>query len=204
MWIVLFSAITMFMFTQWYLPWNETRRGYPVNDIVLAHFPRLDCSKYITVLETFISISLGIDMLYHHHPAFYELFWLKFTIISYIKMITTFLLPLEPPDGLINLADPIVERLLWFHTKPLQKDLFFSGHTSMMVLCLCCLTTPALVLTFVFSCVFMAIMLLHNHIHYTIDIFIAPFIVFTVHTFVNRICIDSQLIDYYIEHIYPF
>jgi len=200
----LFSMGMMHLFTQLYLPWNETRPGYPVNDVVLRYLPRFDCSKWITLVEFTVCFLTALDSFYYHHPSRYELLWLKFTCISYMKMITTFLLPLEPPTGLINLADPIVERLLLFHTKPLKKDLFFSGHTSMMVLCLLHVTNPHLVPVFTLAVLLMSVMLLHNHIHYSIDVFISLFVVFTIHTLMDRIADSTTLMDTYVVYFYPF
>ena len=74
----------------------------------------------------------------------------------------------------------------------IQKDLFFSGHTSFMFLCF--LQSPSTNIyvrcMYFGAVVLMAVMLLLNRVHYTIDVFVAPLIVYAIHCFVNRHLVD--------------
>lgn len=51
----------------------------------------------------------------------------SFAIMYLIRLICIICVPLEAPDNLIPLYDPVVSALL-FHDGFLTKDLFFSGH----------------------------------------------------------------------------
>jgi membrane-associated phospholipid phosphatase len=85
--------------------------------------------------------------------------------------------PFNPPAGMIPLRDPFVE---FFGTSMLlTKDLFFSGHTALLFLFFLMERTKLLKIIFLSSAVIVGICLLVQHVHYTIDIFAAPFFAFT-------------------------
>jgi hypothetical protein len=81
---------------------------------------------------------------------------------------------LNPPEGLVDLHDPIAELFIYGENLAITKDLFFSGHTATMVFV--CYFLPlakerkiAIALTNV-----LVILLLVQHVHYSLDILAAP------------------------------
>lgn len=103
------------------------------------------------------------------NPRILLVFSWSFLLLSIFRMLTITLIPLDPPAGLIGLTDPL-SNFFYGHDRFITKDLFFSGHTSTMFLVYFCLTHRGdrrigLLITF---CV--AILLLVQHVHYTLDI----------------------------------
>jgi hypothetical protein len=81
---------------------------------------------------------------------------------------------LNPPEGLVDLHDPIAELFIYGENLAITKDLFFSGHTATMVFVCYFLPRPierkiAVMLTTVLGC-----LLLIQHVHYSLDILAAP------------------------------
>jgi membrane-associated phospholipid phosphatase len=85
-------------------------------------------------------------------------------------------IPLEAPPGMIMLVDPVVRA---FGDGPnWAKDLFFSGHTSTTFLCALSVRSRALRLLCLGACLSVAVLILVQHAHYTIDVLVAPFVAF--------------------------
>lgn len=85
-----------------------------------------------------------------------------------------YLVPLDPPIGIIPLRDPFVEGF-FYDDKVLVKDLFFSGHTSNMVLLTLFMDIKWLKNILILASIIVGYLLLVQHVHYAIDVFAAPF-----------------------------
>jgi len=80
---------------------------------------------------------------------------------------------LNPPPNIIELIDPFVQYL--FYQQSVTKDLFFSGHTSLLILLAFVIPSPSCRLVLFVGAGIVACMLLIQHAHYTVDIIVAPF-----------------------------
>ncbi|MDH4064259.1 MAG: hypothetical protein OEW19_07640 [Acidobacteriota bacterium] len=90
-----------------------------------------------------------------------------------LRLLTMYIVPLEPPAGIIPLEDPITA-LFYPDRQPFLKDLFFSGHTATLTL-LALAVGPGLgrrVLAA--AAIGVGALLLVQHVHYTIDTVVAP------------------------------
>jgi membrane-associated phospholipid phosphatase len=90
-----------------------------------------------------------------------------------IRMVAMGVTPLDPPATMIPLIDPTVT---YFGTGMTPtRDLFFSGHTATMLLL--ALTVPSAPWRTVFGVATAAVALsvLAQHAHYTVDVLAAPF-----------------------------
>ncbi len=88
---------------------------------------------------------------------------------------------------LIPLRDPISNLFYGSKNTYITKDLFFSGHTSTLCLIFLCLTKKedkckALVATFA-----VGIMVLLQHVHYSMDVLAAPPLTYLVYLIAKRI-----------------
>ena len=101
------------------------------------------------------------------------------------RVITIGLIPLEAPKNLITLIDPISSH---FYKVPfITKDLFYSGHTATMFLMFLCLQGRVEKAIALFATLCMGILVLIQHIHYTIDVVTAPFFAWLIYILAQRI-----------------
>ncbi|MCO5247963.1 MAG: hypothetical protein M9887_03320 [Chitinophagales bacterium] len=153
----------------------ETRTGTQLNDFVLAFLPPKDFSE-ITFTLTYIALILFIITTIHN-PQRFVLYMQAYTMLLILRMMTIYLLPLEPPAGLIILKDPVSNFFMKSTSESgyIVKDLFFSGHISAIFLFYLCSVSKYLKLSFLLIGALVASLILMQHVHYTIDIVAAPF-----------------------------
>jgi hypothetical protein len=148
----------------------EKRQGTFLNDVVLTRIGPADVS--IPIFGMLWSMAILFIVRSLKDPKIFLSFVYGFGILSLTRMITIFLLPLEPPAGLIPLIDPISNQ---FYGKSfITKDLFFSGHTAAVWLFFLCFRRRidkafALLCSIAVGC-----LVLVQHVHYTIDVVAAP------------------------------
>lgn len=151
--------------------WVEQRPGAVLLDPLLDLFdPRL--VTWVTFLLIYGALVLAIITLLPNPRQ------LIHTIQSYIllvlfRIVLMWSAALDPPLTTIELADPVVE--IFGTGVVLTKDLFFSGHVSLtFLLCLVCDTKLRPI--FILIALGVAICVLIQHVHYTVDVLVAPFI----------------------------
>ena len=149
----------------------QQRQGFQIHDHILTLLPAIDLS-HVTFILLYFLILTGVVVLLHF-PGLFLLALQGYVLLTIIRFITILLVPLEPPQNIIVLTDPFVER--FFYQQTITKDLFFSGHTSILVLL--GLVVPSKRLSvFLFAGAFsIGCLLLLQHAHYTIDVLAAPF-----------------------------
>jgi membrane-associated phospholipid phosphatase len=85
-------------------------------------------------------------------------------------MAAIYLVQLEPPLELIRLKDPLTSITYGGKDLFITKDLFFSGHTSnMLLLALCFDRKTDKIFTFI-AAFLVGILVLFQHVHYSIDV----------------------------------
>lgn len=167
--LLLFGALVMCLPAFFHV--IEQRPGYQIHDKLVQALPAVDLSIPIFVVLWSV-ISLAVLRAFQNPQQFLvTLFAIIFLLL--FRYLTISLVALDPPAGLIPIRDP-VSNLTYGHDDFITKDLFFSGHTSSMFLSFLCLQRKpekifALVATFV-----IAIFVLVQHVHYTVDVLAAP------------------------------
>lgn len=144
----------------------ELRQGTALPDPFLHWLPAHNVSLPLFILIWSLSALTLVRAV--RNPRILLVFIWSYILLSLFRMLTIYLLPLEPPANLIGLVDPLSN--FFYGPKFVTKDLFPSGHTSTMFLLFLCLTGKgdrrlALVVTFA-----VAFLLLVQHVHYTVDI----------------------------------
>lgn len=164
-------ALTTISLTSKWLLYNESRSSAPINDWILELFTPLDLNIPIFFFtQTAVAIGLITSALLPYHLI---KTLLGVTFIALLRIIAMYFVPLEPPLDMIPLRDPLIEGF-FFGGKVIVKDLFFSGHTSNLIL-LGLITPFNKVRFYLFlSAIVVAIMLILQHVHYTIDILVVP------------------------------
>lgn len=179
---VVLLALILFSFTN-FLNFIEERPGVVFTDPVLILFDPVDLTWltfgliYLSLLTAVISFSLKPERLLFAFQLY--------TFMVIVRIIGMYLLPLDPPDTLIVLNDPFVE---FFGTgQTLTKDLFFSGHTATLFIFFLLEKKKFLKLIFLVCTIVVAITVLLQHVHYTIDVFAAVFFTFTCYIVLKQI-----------------
>ena len=171
---ILFAAILLYY--PYFFTFIQHRPGKVLNDPVLSFLPSLDMSVYIFSL-IYLTVILGLFRAIQS-PALFLLFLWSCLFFSLSRIITMTLVPLDPPIGLVPLADPIL--MTFYRHSNITKDLFYSGHTGSVFLIYLFLKKKWEKLFALFATVTVGILLLIQHIHYTVDVLFAPFIVYFV------------------------
>lgn len=158
-----------------YLVFNEGRSGVTLPDPVLAVIPVLDMSWPIfALLYGTLSFTL-VHLARQPRPLLIAL--QAYALLAVVRVAMMFSIPLEAPPGMIMLVDPFV-RLFDDGGGNWAKDLFFSGHTSTTFLCALSVRSFPLKLLGFAACACVASLVLLQHVHYTVDVLVAPFVAF--------------------------
>jgi hypothetical protein len=161
----------------------QARNGYALHDFILDWFTPTDWSfpimalLYSAVVITFISNS--------GNPRYFVILLYTYCAVSWLRILCIYIVPLDPPQGVIPLTDPILSTIV-YNRLDFVKDLFFSGHISAMSVMV--FAEPRWRLKWIFGAmtVAMSIFILSQHVHYAIDIVFAPPVTYLVYRLVNR------------------
>lgn len=161
------NRISLFM-----VNYVERRPGAVLHDPLLARFDAIDMT-WLAFGLIYGGLVFGIGHLYYH-PKRLILAIHAYTVMITFRAIAMYFLPLAPPEGMIPLTDPMVE-FLGSDGVTLTKDLFFSGHTSTMFILYVASVSTRIRTLFLLSTFGVAACVLIQKVHYSIDVFAAPF-----------------------------
>jgi len=150
----------------------QQRKGVVLNDVALKYIPAVNVS--LLLLICIWATTLLIIARFVKSPALVLNFLWVFILLTVFRMTTLMIVALEPPEKLITIVDPL--STAFYGKNFITKDLFFSGHTSTMLIMFFCLEKKGDKVFALFTSLMVAILVLVQHIHYTIDVvFAAPF-----------------------------
>ena len=170
---IILLAILMISFSQ-FLQFIEKRNGAVLPDPLLNIFSPIDLTWltfsliYLSIIVFLISIIKEPDKLLIAMQAY--------GLMVIFRTIAMYLVPLEPPETILLLNDPFVQ--LFGKGEILTKDLFFSGHTATLFLLFLLTEKKTLKFIFLISTFIVGISVLLQHVHYSIDVFVAPFVAY--------------------------
>ena len=152
----------------------EQRNGISFNDYLLSWLPAYDLSIYIfTVIW---SMTLLTFSRFKQDPNIFLTFLWGFILINLSRFVSIGLIPLNAPADLIPIHDPISNH--FYGPKFITKDLFFSGHTAAMFLMFLCLKKRTDKILALLATIIIGIAVLIQHVHYTMDVVMAPVITY--------------------------
>jgi hypothetical protein len=161
----------------------ERRNGAVLNDWLLAHLPAYDVSVPIFTIIWGMGLLMMIRAFYK--PAICTTYIWTLILVCIARFISITLVKLDPPAGMIPLVDPLTG--YFYGHAAITKDLFFSGHTSTMVLTYLHLEKRSdKIIAFVAAALVMFLLLI-QHIHYTMDVLAAPVIVYCLYRFTRAL-----------------
>jgi hypothetical protein len=161
----------------------EARQGELLQDYILELLPAYNVSWAV-----FFFLYTGIIFGLASHFAYPKVILLAFQtyiLVTLCRIGTITLLPLEAPIGYLPLREPFVQ-LFTTGGKIISKDLFFSGHMSTILSVYFSINRSG-PKAYLFVCSLMiGILLLVQHVHYTIDVIVAIPATFIIFHFCRR------------------
>jgi len=192
--IVSLAVLTAIMLgTLRFMHYNETRPGTLLADPLLAAIPPVDLSN-LTFFLLYAGLIVTVIMLLPH-PEKLSFGMQVYALYACLRVLAMWLVPLDPPEGMIQLADPV---LSWAQTgKQLNKDLFFSGHTATIYLCHLLMPSGQLRKVYLLGVMLMAACLVIQRVHYSADVIAAPFVCYgslrIIQILRGKLGLDAQL-----------
>jgi hypothetical protein len=171
--LTILFGILLAAFADHFFQFIQARPGHLIGDAVLDWIPPYDMSVYIFAL-LYIGVILAVGTAIINEPEVLLTGMQAYILLSLMRMATLYFIPLEPHPGLVLLEDPFVGYLI-YKENIITKDLFFSGHVSAMFLLYLTATGRNLRIFLAADTVLVAICMLFQHAHYTVDIVAAPF-----------------------------
>ncbi len=163
-----------------FVQWIEFRPGVLLYDPLLASFhPRK--VTWLVFAIIYGGLALGLGTL-GARPAALLVALQSYALVIVARIAAMYVVPLDPPAGMIRLKDPFVQ--LFDTGVVLTRDLFFSGHVATLFLLFLTAHRRMLRAAFLLATVLVGAGLIWQHVHYTIDVLIAPFITFACYRFV--------------------
>lgn len=163
-----------------YLQWHEVRTDVAlarISDPFHPHLTAIDFSIPLFILA-YGSLVLGAIHAANKPNLAIELIQ-KLSLVYLLRMFSLYIAPFEAPKGAIILRDPLAPG----NAKPLERDLFFSGHTA--TTCIVFFTCRAGHLRwkifFFIIAILTAFMVIVQKTHYVMDVWTAPFVVYGCH-----------------------
>ncbi|MBU1095261.1 MAG: sphingomyelin synthase family protein [Bacteroidetes bacterium] len=158
-----------------FLQFIEQRTGAILNDPILELFNPLDLT-WLTFALIYGCLIIAVLYLFEK-PELLRAAIFTYSITVTFRIVVMYLLPLEPPAQMIPLNDPFVQ--FFGSGEILTKDLFFSGHTSTLFILFLITESKPLKNIFLTATVLVAIFVVLQHVHYTVDVIAAPFFAYT-------------------------
>lgn len=166
-------VLSLHAFTR-FLLWVESRDGVALNDPILRLIEPRDFT-WLTFGVIYVAVVVAVLYLLKR-PHDLLLAIQSYTLMVLVRTVMMFLVPLNPSEGLIVLEDPFVQ-FAGDGSAP-TKDLFFSGHTATLFLLFLIIQQRALKATYLLFTVLVAVFVVWQHVHYVVDIAVAPFVAY--------------------------
>jgi hypothetical protein len=169
---------------KWYttvvLPENERRDDLvQISDTFMDLFAPTDTSFQVCLFD-FTCVFFYVLGLFFFDLVEPPLMLLGFTLLMIQRSIMLSVCPFRMNSAGYPLHDPLVDNIFNFRV-PLENDLFFSGHISVLFFMGCSIAHFSWI--FYVSCIFIGIFMLYSKVHYTIDLIVAPYVSFATFCF---------------------
>jgi hypothetical protein len=161
-----FSVVAILSVFPYFFQAIEKRNGTLLNDPILRWLPSHNVSLPIFIIIWAISLLMMFRAA--KNPQLFISFLWAYIILLIMRVITITLVPLDPPQGLVGLVDPVSN--FFYGEKFVTRDLFFSGHTSSVFLIFLSLPNRLDKKLALIATLAVGFLLMVQHVHYTLDV----------------------------------
>ncbi|MBS1946375.1 MAG: hypothetical protein JST47_01275 [Bacteroidetes bacterium] len=172
-----------FSFFPSFFNYIEKRNGPVLNDWLLSRIEPHDVSVLIFLFVWALALFLLVRMV--QQPGIFIVMLWAYMLLSIMRIATISLFALNAPKGLLVMIDPLSN--VFYGRTFITKDLFYSGHTSTAFLMFFCLRKKTDKIFAFIASIMIGILLLVQHVHYTIDVLAAPFFAFVCYICAKKI-----------------
>ena len=183
--LILFIGLLLFLPS--FFAFIEKREGVILNDLLLQYIPARDFSVPIFIIIWSVFLLTIIRSV--QDPALFLVIILSLVTLLILRITTIYLFELNPPQGLIVLRDPLTSITYGGRGIFITKDLFFSGHTSNLLMVYLCLQKKRDKIFVLLGTITVGILVLVQHVHYSMDVIGAVLITFFVVKGVKKLAI---------------
>ena len=176
LWVGLVILAGIFTALPFFFQAIESRNGYFFTDFFLEWLPAHNVS--VAVFFLIWSCCLILVVRIYRDPMIMLVALWTYNGVTLLRMSCIGLISLNPPAGLIPLADPITNQFYGAHY--ITHDLFFSGHTTTVFLVFLCLKKKTDRIYALLASLILGFLLLIQHVHYTVDVLAAPVFTYAV------------------------
>jgi hypothetical protein len=163
-------CVIVYYMVIYFLNQNSGRPGIIINDPVYNYLTPHDFSAGIFFFT--YSATLLIIIYIVQFPFLLQRALMAFVAVFLVRALCIHLVPLSPSPGIIPLVDPVTDTL--GHEGRIMNDLFFSGHVSDIATFYLLCRPPKLKRYLMLCMVMVALLLVWQRVHYTIDVLMAP------------------------------
>lgn len=181
-------TVILISFSQ-FLNYIEQREGVVLSDPLLKTFNPINLTWLIFAL-IYLSLIIFIIKTFNK-PDRLLLAFQAYGLMVIFRSIAMYLTPFEAPETLLVLDDPFVQ--LFGKGDILTKDLFFSGHTATLFLLFLLAQNKILKSFFLISTILVGTAVLLQHVHYAIDVFVAPFFAYSSYRIIKNLQIKFSM-----------
>ena len=167
---IIISAVIYLSIVQW-LRYNSCRHGAIIDDPAYNLLAPRDFSHIIFAF-TYSSVVLFILYIVQY-PLLMHRAFTAFVTVFFVRALCIYFIPLSPSPTIIELRDPFISYASL--QTSILNDLFFSGHVADIALFAIMARDQALKRFFIFAGVTIALLLVWQRVHYTLDVVAAPF-----------------------------
>ena len=166
-----------------FLHFIEQRDGVILNDPILRTFNPIDLT-WLTFALIYLSLIIFVVTTFNK-PHKLLIAFQAYGLMLIFRTIAMYLTPFEAPERILLLNDPFVQ----FFAKGdiLTKDLFFSGHTGTLFLVFLLAENKTLKTIFLILTILVGSAVLLQHVHYSVDVFVAPFVAYGSYKIIDKI-----------------
>ncbi|WP_052732729.1 phosphatase PAP2-related protein [Hymenobacter terrenus] len=189
--MIVFLLLGLMLVLPQFYHFIQGRRGQLLPDPLLALLPAYDMSGPIFAL-LYGSTVATLSFLAPRPQLLLRGLW-AYCFLQLLRMATLWLVPLEPPVGLLVLHDPVIDHFFDVTTEPIVRDLFFSGHTATMTLLMLVVRGHHWRWAMGLITVAMGTLVLVQRVHYSYDVLAAPLFAWLAYWLAEQVCQNKPL-----------